>query len=184
MKMESIEDTILTSYPPSAVSLGIMADPAAAEVQNGHILLPRRREDPLIVPALTDSRPSEEKASIFASVSGAEHSDEGTTGSSAQVLCSHKDSKIRSSQTTTAGCRVCTGALFQSGIWNQSSLGKGGNSCIVDVGDKARAVIEKLVTAWVIALKVLFPEWYAIWPLGVLQYLQLWTLVTIMRSVT
>ena len=78
------------------------------------------------------------------------------------------------------GYCVCTGALVQSG----SSLGKGGNGCIVNVGDKARAVIEELVTAWVIALKVLFPEWYAVRPLGVLQYLQLWTLVTIMRSVT
>lgn len=96
MKMESIGDAILTSYPPSTVFLWIMADPAAAEVQNGHIVLPRRREDLLIVPALTDGRPSEEKASIFASVSGAEHSDEGTTGSSAQVLCREQQDQKQS----------------------------------------------------------------------------------------
>lgn len=40
---------------------------------------------------------------------------------------------------------------------------------IINVGHKARAVIEKLVAAGIIALEILFPERYAVRPLWVLK---------------
>lgn len=58
------------------------------------------------------------------------------------------------------------GAELALSAWR--SLGEGANGCVVDVGDKAGAVIEELVAAGVVALEVLFPEWHSVWPLWVL----------------
>ena len=41
----------------------------------------------------------------------------------------------------------------------EHSLGESSYSCIVNVLDKAWAIIEELVSARIIALEVLFPEW-------------------------
>ena len=55
------------------------------------------------------------------------------------------------------------------------SPGERSYSCIINMGDKARAVIEELVTAGVIALEVLFPKRYAVRPLRIFQNLHVVT---------
>ena len=52
---------------------------------------------------------------------------------------------------------------------SKRSLGESSDSCIVNVLDKTRAIIEELVGARVIALEVLFPKRQAVRPLRVLQ---------------
>ena len=59
-------------------------------------------------------------------------------------------------------------AAAESATGSERSLGESSYSCIINVLDKARAIIEELVGARIIALEVLFPERQAVRPLRVL----------------